>query len=121
MVNMYEINQIMRDCADGIITSNEANEKLDKLGVTGIRYDSDVNVITDEEMNNTTVSEDFSVVNGYMLLDTGTGYKNKVKVENNTLVNCDIGNMYGIAMIGDLMWEVMGNKIVGFKGARTKK
>lgn len=119
MVNMYEINQIMRDCADGIITPNEANEKLKKLSVTGICYDVNVNVITEEEMKETYVSENFDMINGYVLLDTGTGYKNKVKVENNKLVDCDIGNMYGIVMIGDFMWEVKGNKIVKFKGAKS--
>lgn len=118
MANMYEIDQIMRDCASGEITPDEANSKLQEMGVTGISYDENANIITVDEMKNTSVSGDLETVDGYILLDTGTGYKNKVRVVNNVLMDCDVGNMYAIAMIGDLMWEVKGNKIVKFKGMK---
>lgn len=118
MANMYEINKIMRDCAEGEITPEETNIKLEEMGIVGIRYDENANVITADEMKQTSISGDLETVNGYIMLDTGTGYKNKVKVVNNVLMDCDVGNMYAIAIIGDLTWEVKGNKIVKFKGMR---
>ena len=86
----------------------DAKKALDKaneaLKSTGIQLDPEKNVIKPEEA--AVVCEDVSEINGFALLDTGTGTMDKVEIKNGKLVH-SIGDMVAFVIIGDSLFEVM--------------
>ena len=98
---MVDINKILKQWADGEKTLEETNEALKG---TGIYVDPDKQKITEGE--GAVYCEDLSKINGYGLLDTGTGTLDKVKIKNGKLVD-SIGNMAALVLVGDVHYKVV--------------
>lgn len=113
---IVDASMILMRYSAGEITLEQANEELKEIGST-IVLDPNANVLTEEEVAATTVGETPAEANGWGLLDTGTGYKNKVEVRNGKLVNAECGNMFALLFIGGKMYEVQDTTVVEY----TKK
>ena len=98
---MVDINKILKQWADGEKTLEETNEALKG---TGIYVDPDKQKIAEGE--GAVYCEDLSKINGYGLLDTGTGTLDKVKIKNGKLVD-SIGNMAALVLVGDVYYKVV--------------
>ena len=98
---MVDINKILKQWADGEKTVEETNEALKG---TGIYVDPDKQKIAEGE--GAVYCEDLSQINGYGLLDTGTGTLDKVKIKNGKLVD-SIGNMAALVLVGDVYYKVV--------------
>ena len=98
---MVDINKILKQWADGEKTLEETNEALKG---TGIYVDPDKQKIAEGE--GAVYCEDLSKINGYGLLDTGTGTLDKVKIKNGKLVD-SIGNMAALVLVGDVHYKVV--------------
>ena len=98
---MVDINKILKQWADGEKTVEETNEALKG---TGIYVDPDKQKIAEGE--GAVYCEDLSKINGYGLLDTGTGTLDKVKIKNGKLVD-SIGNMAALVLVGDVHYKVV--------------
>ena len=98
---MVDINKILKQWADGEKTVEETNEALKG---TGIYVDPDKQKIAEGE--GAVYCEDLSQINGYGLLDTGTGTLDKVKIKNGKLVD-SIGNMAALVLVGDVHYKVV--------------
>ena len=98
---MVDINKILKQWADGEKTVEETNEALKG---TGIYVDPDKQKIAEGE--GAVYCEDLSKINGYGLLDTGTGTLDKVKIKNGKLVD-SIGNMASLVLVGDVHYKVI--------------
>ena len=107
MININEvIETYKKECFEA--TPAERKAALDKaneaLKGTGIQLDPEKNVIKPEEA--AVVCEDVSKINGFALLDTGTGTMDKVEIKNGKLVY-SVGDMVAFVIIGDALFEVM--------------
>ena len=98
---MVDINKILKQWTDGEKTVEETNEALKG---TGIYVDPDKQKIVEGE--GAVYCEDLSKINGYGLLDTGTGTLDKVKIKNGKLVD-SIGNMAALVLVGDVHYKVV--------------
>ena len=98
---MVDINKILKQWADGEKTVEETNEALKG---TGLYVDPDKQKIAEGE--GAVYCEDLSKINGYGLLDTGTGTLDKVKIKNGKLVD-SIGNMAALVLVGDVHYKVV--------------
>ena len=98
---MVDINEVLKQWADGEKTVEETNEALKN---TGIYVDPDKQKIAEGE--GAVYCEDLSKINGYGLLDTGTGTLDKVKIKNGKLVD-SIGNMAALVLVGDVHYKVV--------------
>ena len=98
---MVDINKILKQWADGEKTLEETNEALKG---TGIYVNPDKQKIAEGE--GAVYCEDLSKINGYGLLDTGTGTLDKVKIKNGKLVD-SIGNMAALVLVGDVHYKVV--------------
>ena len=98
---MVDINKILKQWADGEKTVEETNEALKG---TGIYVDPDKQKIAEGE--GAVYCEDLSKINGYGLLDTGTGTLDKVKIKNGKLVD-SIGNMAALVLVGGVHYKVV--------------
>lgn len=78
---MTEMSKIFRAVADGELTFEEANIKLEEAGYD-VRLVKDQNKITDEEKAANIVDDDPSKVTGWGVLDMGIGSPDKIYVEN---------------------------------------
>ena len=112
MVNMYEI---IKAWEAGEKTLEETNEALKG---TGVYLDPKKNEI--EEGTGAVVCEDVTKINGFAMLDTGTGSLDKVEIVNGQL-KYSIGNMFGLVLIGDTMFEVVNGTELKFKGVIPNK
>lgn len=83
------------------VTLAKANEALKG---TGIQLDPEKNVIKPEEA--AVVCKDVSKINGFALLDTGTGTMDKVEIKNGKLVY-SVGDIVAFVVIGNALFEVM--------------
>lgn len=105
---MVDIYEIVKDWENKKITKEEANEKL---AGTGVQIDPDKQKI--EEGTGAVYCEDVTKINGYAMLDTGTGTLDKVEIKNGKLVNTDVGSMYALIVFGDGSYRrVVGTQIV---------
>lgn len=129
IVEKFEKKELTKDQAfdqvidiykkEGTEAAEDVNAALKKLGV-GLHFEPGKQIITPEELMETTVGAVASKANGYGMLDTGTGYMNKVKVVNGKLVNGAINqvmpdgstNMYAVVYILDRKYEVKGDTLV---------
>ena len=98
---MVDINKILKQWADGEKTTEETNKALKG---TGIYVDPNKQKIAEGE--EAVYCEDLSQINGYGLLDTGTGTLDKVKIKNGKLVD-SIGNMAALVLVGDVHYKVV--------------
>ena len=127
MVNINEVieaykkeieNASAEDAKAALAKANEA------LKGTGIQLDPEKNVIKPEEA--AVVCEDVRKINGFALLDTGTGTMDKVEIINGKL-KYSVGDMYALVIIsdkiaGDVMYEVQnGVNLVRREDAPVKK
>ena len=107
MVNINEVieaykkeieNASAEDAKAALAKANEA------LKGTGIQLHPEKNVIKPEEA--AVVCEDVSKINGFAMLDTGTGSLDKVEIKNGKLT-CSVGDMFAFVIIGDALFEVV--------------
>ena len=98
MVNMYDI---IKAWERGEKTLEQANTELKG---TGIYIDPDKNKI--EDGTGAVVCDNVSKINGYAMLDTGTGTLDKVMIKDGKL-EYSIGDMFGLVLIGDTKFEVV--------------
>lgn len=104
----------------GAEAAEDVNAALKEIGITGFHFEPGKNLITPEELMETTVGAVAAKANGYGMLDTGTGFMDKVKVVNGKLVNGAINqvmpdgstNMYAVVYILDKHYEVKGDTLV---------
>lgn len=110
---MNEVTQILLKYSSGEATLEETNEALEEAN-SPVMLDPDVNRLTEEDIAATSVGATPADANGWGLLDTGTGYKNKVRVENGKLTNCGCGNMFALCVIGGKLYEVKNTDLVEY-------
>lgn len=129
IVEKFEKEELTKDQAfdqvidiykkEGTEAAEDVNAALKKLGV-GLSFQPGKQIITPEELMETTVGAVASKANGYGMLDTGTGYMDKVKVVNGKLVNGAINqvmpdgstNMSAVVYILDRKYVVKGDTLV---------
>lgn len=129
IVEKFEKKELTKDQAfdqvidiykkEGTEAAEDVNAALKKLGV-GLSFQPGKQIITPEELMETTVGAVAAKANGYGMLDTGTGFEEKVKVVNGKLVNGAINqvmsdgktNMYSVVYILDRKYEVKGDTLV---------
>ena len=129
IVEKFEKKELIKDQAfdqvidiykkEGTEAAEDVNAALKKLGV-GLSFQPGKQIITPEELMETTVGAVAAKANGYGMLDTGTGFEEKVKVVNGKLVNGAINqvmpdgktNMYSVVYILDRKYEVKGDTLV---------
>lgn len=106
MININEVieaykkkieNASAEDAKTALAKANEA------LKGTGIYLDPEKNVIKPGEV--AIVCEDVSKINGFAMLDTGTGSLDKVEIINGKL-KYSVGDMVAFVIIGDALFEV---------------
>ena len=107
---MKHITEILNKYTRGEATLTETNAALQKMGAN-IRLDEKKNIITEAEMAGTNVGELPEEVNGFGLLDTGTGSYDKVEVRAGRLVGADCGGMVAFCLIGGKTYRVCGDKL----------
>lgn len=110
---MKTIYDIIKDWEAGKISVEDANKKLKD---SGLYLDPNKNVITVKEMEETTISPDFTIVNGYGELDTGTGTRDKVKIINSKLIDVNTGDSYALVIIGPIMFKVENGENLVYHG-----
>lgn len=115
MAKNVDLEKVLLDYAHGEKNADETNEELKKIGST-LTIDPMKNVITAEDIANTTISGDLKTINGTVEVDMGIGNHEKVKVVDSVLQGYDTGEMVSFAIVGPLYWEIDGNKIGEFKG-----
>ena len=129
IVEKFEKKELTKDQAfdqvidiykkEGTEAAEDVNAALKKLGV-GLSFQPGKQIITPEELMETTVGAVAAKANGYGMLDTGTGFEEKVKVVNGKLVNGAINqvmpdgktNMYSVVYILHRKFEVKGDTLV---------
>lgn len=108
-----EATDILRRYTSGEFTAEQVNAELDNIGVYQYHLDVNKNKITEEEQAATSLGLfPPSTVNGFGLLDTGTGTLDKVEVRAGQLTNMDCGEMYALLYIGGEMFKIEGKKLV---------
>ncbi len=107
---MRKIDEIIAKYTSGEADLKATNEALEKAGYD-IRLDPDKNVLTLAEQNATVIGDTLEQINGYGLLDSGTGTFDKVKVVNGRLTNCDMGNAFAMLLIGGHTYYIDGNML----------
>lgn len=107
MTNINEVIETYKKEMEKATTVEERKAALDKanegLKGTGLYLDPDRNTIKPEEA--AIVCEDVSKINGFALLDTGTGTMDKVEIKNGKLVY-SVGEIVAFVVIGDALFEV---------------
>ena len=91
----------------GELTLEEANKKL-----TGIKLLPGRNELTEAEQRATTVGYYPDQANGWGLLDSGTGFMDKVKVENGRIVSGGMGEAEALCVIGGKVYKVADDVLV---------
>ena len=107
---MMQITEILNKYTCGEATLAETNATLQEMGAN-IRLDEKKNVLTEEEIAGAVVGERPDEVNGFGLLDTGTGSYDQVEVCAGRLVQADCGDMVAFCLIGGKMYRVCGDKL----------
>lgn len=108
-----EATDILRRYTSGEFTDEQVNAELDNIGVDQYHLESGKNQITAEEQAATSLGLfPPTTVNGFGLLDTGTGTLDKVEVRAGQLANMDCGEMYALLYIGGEMFKIDGKKLV---------
>ena len=120
MAKNVDLEKVLLDYAHGEKSADETNEALKEMGST-LTLDPSLNVITAEEMADTTISGDLKTINGYVYVELGVGDPEKVRVIDSVLQGCDMGEQYAQAIVGPLWWEIKGDKIADFGGICKKK
>lgn len=106
--------EIINKYTIGEATLEETNAALAKEGF-GFHLDPMKNVITEEEKAATTLGENPAQVNGWGLLDTGTGSFDKVQVVNGVLVGFDNqAGMHCLFLIGGKTYKVDENRLAAY-------
>lgn len=111
MVNIYEV---IKAFEAGEKTLEQANIELKG---TGIQLDPEKNEI--KEGTGAVICEDVSKINGYAMLDTGTGSLDKVLIKDGKLVD-SVGDSFALVLIGDSMFEVVNGVDLKYKGEIKK-
>lgn len=105
--------EILRRYTSGEFTAEQVNAELANIGVDQYHLDTEKNKITTEEQAETSLGLfPPATVNGFGLLDTGTGTLDKVEVRAGQLANMDCGEMYALLYIGGEMFKIEGKKLV---------
>lgn len=104
---MEKVNEILCKYSDGTYTVEETNKKLKEANYDG-HVDPNRNVLTADEIAATKIGMTAKEVNGFGLLDSGTGSLDKVKITNGSL-SCSVGNMLCNVIIGGKTFKVKEN------------
>ena len=105
--------EILRRYTSGEFTADQVNAELDNIGVDQYHLNAEKNHISEEEQTETSLGLfPPATVNGFGLLDTGTGTLDKVEVRAGQLANMDCGEMYALLYIGGEMFKIEGKKLV---------
>lgn len=111
---MTKITEILNEYTSGAKTLEETNVALKEAGAT-FYLDPTKNIISEEDMAATIVSDEPSEVSGFGMLDSGTGTLDKVEVKEGKLLNCDMGDSYALVLIGGKMFKVAGTELVKYE------
>ena len=107
MVNINEVIEAYKKEIEKATNDEERKAALDKanegLKGTGLYLDPEKNVIKPGEA--AVVCEDVSKINGFAMLDSGTGTMDKVEIINGKL-KYSIGDTVAFVVIGDALFEV---------------
>lgn len=107
---MKHIAEILNKYTRGEATLAETNAALQEMGAN-VRLDEKKNIITEEELAGTVTGENPGEINGFGLLDTGTGSYDKVEVRAGRLAGADCGGMVAFCLIGGKTYRVCGDKL----------
>ena len=99
--------EILQKYTAGKMTLEQANAEL-----SGIKLNPGKNILTEKEKRATTVGYYPDQVNGWGLLDTGTGSLDKVEVRGGKLVNGGMGEAFALCIIAGKSYEVKGDTLV---------
>ena len=100
-MNNEMINEILRQYENGK-TAEEVNAMLAEAGCTEFHLDPNANKLSFDEIINGTAG----------LLDTGTGYPDKVTIADGVITSCSVGDMYALVWVQGKWFKVVdGNKI----------
>ena len=110
------INEIIFKFSSGEIPVEDANKELENIGST-IRLNPERNTITEDEYAETSLGLfPPTTVNGYGLMETGTGSLDKVEIRAGRLVNGGIGDMPGAVFVDGVRFEISDDKLVAPEG-----
>lgn len=104
------IEETIRKYSAGEMTLEEANAAL-KDADAKFRLNPHRNDLSPEEIMHTTAGETPVDANGWGLLETGTGFLDKVEVRDGKLVNMDCGEMYALCIIAGKTYHVKGDAL----------
>jgi len=107
---MKHITETLNKYTRGEATLTETNDALQELGAK-VHLDEEKNSITEKELAATVTGENPGEINGFGLLDTGTGSYDKVEVRAGRLVQADCGDMAAFCLIGGKTYRVCGHKL----------
>ena len=115
---MSTINQIMNDYTSGKIPVTEANAALKEAGA-GYHFEPGQNTLTAEEIAATVGGPRPEDANGWGLLDTGAGTRDKVQVKKGKLLGGPVNtvgadgmpNEKDLVYIGGQTWQVYGDEL----------
>ena len=96
-----KFNEIIAKYTCGEATLEDTNAALKEAGAN-FHLDPTKNILSAED-----------ILNGYGLLDTGTGSFDKVQVKDGKMVDCDCGEMKAFVILNGQTYEVNGNEVVG--------
>lgn len=109
--HISSLKDIINKYTTGELTLDAANKALSDVGA-GFSLQPEKNILCEAEKRVTTVGYYPEQANGYGFLDTGTGFLDKVQVQNGQLVNCDCGNQYALFSIAGKTYRVHGSLLV---------
>ena len=113
-----KMEEILRDYTEGKLDAQQANQELKKMGAS-VRLRPGRNEITEAERQATRVGDTPDQAEGYGLLDTGTGFMEKVRVHGGCLEHAvnevqpdGTVNMLAYVLIGGKRYAVQGDVLV---------
>lgn len=110
------INEIIFKFSSGELPVEDANKELENIGST-LRLNPEKNTITADEYAETSLGLfPPTTVNGYGLMETGTGSLDKVHIKAGRLVDTDLDEMYGAVFVGGVRFEIDGDKLIAPEG-----
>lgn len=107
------VNEILKKYTTGEMTLDEVNSALKGVEENKLTLNPDRNIITQEELMETTAGENPPItVNGYGLMDHGVGCLEKVHVVNGKTTDVNMGEEIAFVHIAGRVYELKGDTLV---------
>lgn len=107
------VNKILEKYTTGEMTLDETNSALKEVEANKLTLNPDRNIITQEELMETTAGENPPItVNGYGLMEHGVGRLEKVRVMNGKTPDVNMGNETAFVYIAGNKYELNGDTLM---------